>query len=116
METLIALIVIGILVAVYGGFVFAGNLRCFSILAGGGDFLALNPSEAQYRREARRSGAAIFLLALDFWCFGAWNYAQQNEAVRTACLVVGIVAALGVVVLIALSLKTHADLLKEHHG
>lgn len=116
METFIALIVVGILVCVYGGFVFAGNLRCFSILAGGGDFLALNPSEAQYRREARRSGAAIFLLAIDFWCFGAWSYAQQDEAVRTACLLVGIAAALSVVVLIALSLKTHADLLKEHHG
>lgn len=116
METFVALIVVGILVCLYGGFVFAGNLRCFNILAGGSDFLALNPSEAQFRREARRSGAAIFLLAIDFWCFGAWGYAQQDDAVRTACLVIGIAAALGIVVLIALSLKTHADLLKEHHG
>lgn len=116
METFVALIVVGIFVCVYGGLVFAGNLRCFSILAGGSDFLALNPSEAQFRREARRSGAAIFLLAVDFWCFGAWNYAQQDNAVRTACLVIGIAAALGIAVLIALSLKTHADLLKEHHG
>lgn len=116
METLIALIVVGILVAVYGAFVFAGNRRCFSILAGGGDFLALDPSEAQYRREARRSGAAIFLLVIDFWCFGTWSCAQQDGAVRTACLAVGIAAALGVVALIALSLKTHADLLKERHG
>lgn len=59
---------------------------------------------------------AIFLLAIDFWCFGAWSYAQQDDAVRTACLVIGIAAALGVAVLIALSLKTHADVLKEHHG
>lgn len=116
METLIAIIAVGILACVYGGFVFAGNLRCFGILAGGGDFLALNPSEAQYRREARRSGVAIFLVAVDFWCFGVWNYAQQDETVRTACLAVGIAAALGVVVLIALSLKTHADLLKARHG
>ena len=50
------------------------------------------------------------------WCFGAWSYAQQDDAVRTACLVIGIAAALGVAVLIALSLKTHADVLKEHHG
>lgn len=115
METFIALIVVGILVAVYGAFVFAGNRRCFSILAGGGDFLALDPSEAQYRREARRSGAAIFLLAIDFWCFWAWSCAQ-DDAVRTACLAVGIASALGAVALIALSLKTHADLLKERHG
>ena len=71
METFIALIVVGVLMCVYGAFVFAGNVKCFSILAGGSNFLALNPSEAQYRREARRSGVAIFLLAIDFWCFGA---------------------------------------------
>ena len=116
METLAATIVIGILACVYGGFVFAGNLRCFSILAGGDSFLALDPSDGQYRREARRSGVAIFLVAVDFWCFGVWSYAQQNETIRTACLVVGVVAAFGIVVLIALMMKTHADLLKEHHG
>ena len=104
METFIALIVVGVLMCVYGAFVFAGNVKCFSILAGGNNFLALNPSEAQYRREARRSGVAIFLLAIDFWCFGAWSYAQQDAA------------ALGVAVLIVLSLKTHVDVLKEHHG
>ena len=104
METFIALIVVGVLMCVYGAFVFAGNVKCFSILAGGNNFLALNPSEAQYRREARRSGVAIFLLAIDFWCFGAWSYAQQDDAVRTACLVIGIAAALGVAVLIVLSL------------
>ena len=80
METFIALIVVGVLMCVYGAFVFAGNVKCFSILAGGNNFLALNPSEAQYRREARRSGVAIFLLAIDFWCFGAWSYAQQDDA------------------------------------
>ena len=90
METFIALIVVGVLMCVYGAFVFAGNVKC--------------------------SGVAIFLLAIDFWCFGAWSYAQQDDAVRTACLVIGIAAALGVAVLIVLSLKTHADVLKEHHG
>ena len=82
METFIALIVVGVLMCVYGAFVFAGNVKCFSILAGGNNFLAL----------------------------------KQDDAVRTACLVIGIAAALGVAVLIVLSLKTHVDVLKEHHG
>ena len=44
------------------------------------------------------------------------SFPLADDAVRTACLVIGIAAALGVAVLIVLSLKTHVDVLKEHHG
>ena len=42
--------------------------------------------------------------------------AMKVMAGSNALILPGIAAALGVAVLIALSLKTHADVLKEHHG
>ena len=57
----IAILAFGLATFVYGAFVFAGNRRCFSVLAGGGAFLALHPSEVQYRTSARQSGVAVWL-------------------------------------------------------
>lgn len=105
----IAILVFGLATFVYGAFVFAGNRRCFSVLAGGGVFLALHPSEAQYRTSARQSGVAVWLVALVIGCFALRPCAPQ------VCLGAGIVAALAIAVIIALQVKTHVELLRGSH-
>lgn len=105
----VGIFVCGLATFVYGAFVFAGNRRCFSVLAGGGEFLALHPSEAQYRTSARQSGIATWLVAFIIWCVALWPYTPQ------VCLAVDIVAALAIAVIIALQVKTHVELLRRNH-
>ena len=112
----LASLFLGLAVFVFGIFLFRGSRRCFGILAGGGDFLDMNPDDKAFMREARRSGAAAWLLAVIIWCVGLWSVAPQAEAVRTTCLVVGVASAAAVAVIIALQMRTHIRLLEENRG
>ena len=84
---------------VWGAFLLKGDERSFRILAGGRDFLALDPDERAYRRTARESGVAVFLVAVMILCFIVGDVASRIDVlapfaaeVKMACAVIGAVS------------------------
>lgn len=113
-----ALIVVGL--CVWGALVFGGSERAFRLLNGGCDFLALDPDDRTFRREARQSAVALWSGALLLACFVTAQFVGRTgiaealvETVRTLCFAVGAVSAAVVVIVIVLQVRTYARLLKR---
>ncbi|WP_080797919.1 hypothetical protein [Arabiibacter massiliensis] len=113
MMELVVPFALGLAIFAFGALVFAGNERCYRILAGGESFLALDPGEAELRRSARLSGAAVCLVAVALWCAVARAYAPVGEGFGAALVAVAVGAGAGVVVLIVLQLRQYARLLRR---
>ena len=111
----ILLAVVLVAIVVYGILVFRGNRKCFGVLAGGGDFLALNPSDEVFMKEARRSGAAVCLVAVVIGGSLLGQGIQDNEALRMACLVSVGASVAAIAVLVVLTMRTQFKLSKERH-
>ena len=81
---IVALAAVSIVGIVYGAFLFAGSKACFRVVCGGEDFLALCPSDAEFRKSARRSAVAVWMIVAIMWCATASAYACLDDAVRIA--------------------------------
>ena len=113
---IVALAAVSIVGIVYGAFLFAGSKACFRVVCGGEDFLALCPSDAEFRKSARRSAVAVWMIVAIMWCATASAYACLDDAVRIAVRVAGAVAGATVVVVVVLQVRQRADLLRKHGG
>ena len=109
---IVALAAVSIVGIVYGAFLFAGSKACFRVVCGGEDFLALCPSDAEFRKSARRSAVAVWMIVAIMWCAMASAYACLDDAVRIAVRVTGAT----VVVVVVLQVRQRADLLRKHGG
>lgn len=109
----VALAAILVAIVVYGAFVFRGNRKCFGVLAGGGDFLALNPSDEVFMKEARRTGAAIWLVGVVIGGSLLGQSIQDNDMLRMACLAVVVASVAAIAVLVVLTMRTQFKLSKE---
>ena len=112
----VALAAVSIVGIVYGAFLFAGSKACLRVVCGGEDFLALCPSDAEFRKSARRSAVAVWMIVAIMWCATASAYACLDDAVRIAVRVAGAVAGATVVVVVVLQVRQRADLLRKHGG
>ncbi|MBC2890402.1 hypothetical protein [Gordonibacter massiliensis (ex Traore et al. 2017)] len=118
-ETVLLVTVFAVLVG-YGILVFRGNERCFRLLAGSRDFLSLDPTEKEYRRTARESGVAVFLIALLLLCAWGGNLVGRLCAGTAAAVLVEaavpLVVALsmvGLFVIVVLQMRRHVRLLNR---
>ena len=93
-------VLISIAIVVYGVLLSRGNLKAFSVLAGGGSFLALEPDDDAYRKMTRTSAAAVFLMAGALWCFVAGNLADWLPAVRAASLTAGVACVVAILAIV----------------
>ena len=109
---IVALAAVSIVGIVYGAFLFAGGKACFRVVCGGEDFLALCPSDAEFRKSARHSAVAVWMIVAIMWCATASAYACLDDAVRIAVRVAGAT----VVVVVVLQVRQRADLLRKHGG
>lgn len=109
---IVALAAVSIVGIVYGAFLFAGSKACSRVVCGGEDFLALCPSDAEFRKSARRSAVAVWMIVAIMWCATASAYACLDDAVRIAVRVAGAT----VVVVVVLQVRQRADLLRKHGG
>lgn len=111
-----AALVVSLACIVYGACLFACNKRCYRFLCGSGSFLALDPSEAEMRKSARQSAVAVWLIVVTIWCVLAHSYAPLGQAFADACLVAGVLAGIGVVVIVVLQVRQYAKLLRRGGG
>lgn len=116
----IAIGAVGVAIIAFGILLFVGSRKCFSMVAGGNDFLAMNPDDATFKRSARQAGLAVWLVVAVMWCFDLQRsvdaiglMSDAAGAVRAACAIVIAASVLAIVVIIVLQLRTHARLLKE---
>ncbi|GAA6489246.1 hypothetical protein K270103H11_18130 [Gordonibacter urolithinfaciens] len=105
---------------VWGSFVLKGNARGFRLLAGGRDFLALDPDEEAYRKTSRESGLAIYLVAVCILCAIAYDIAPRIDVlavaltpIREAILVVGVSSAVAIVAIAIMQLLRYRRLLSK---
>lgn len=116
----IGLVVVAMATYVWGVAVFRGRIRWFRLLAGGGDFLDLNPDPETFRKAARQPGVVICLLVVLFACLCAWQFAPHFGApefivalLERACIFAGVVFGIVAVVVFVLQLRTHMRLLRD---
>lgn len=109
-----------VILVLFGAFVFRGNERCFRLLAGSRDFLSLDPTEQEYRRTARESGVAVFLIALLLLCAWGGNLVGRLCAgtaaaalVEAAVPLVVALSMVGLFVIVVLQMRRHVRLLNR---
>lgn len=111
-----AILVVSLVCIAYGAYLFSGNERCYRFLCGGDSFLALDPSEVELRKSARWSAMAVWLIVVVIWCTLARSYVSLSQAFADACLVVSILAGVGLAVIVILQIRQYVKLLKKSHG
>lgn len=104
----------------WGILLLRGSERAFRLLAGGSDFLALDPTEKEYRRTARESGVAMFLIAFLLLCVVGGSLAGRLGAGSSAttwfqaAISAGMALSMaGLLIIVVVQIRRHMRLLNR---